>query len=116
MKDCLGEIMLLAEVMVPQNGYRNILSLTNNYKNVVVSAERSRKTGITRVFIKNTPEGWWLALRIISMGAGKLYILKEISIMDIPSKILELGFKEKKWKPEFKDIIDGELRRWRLKE
>jgi hypothetical protein len=107
--------MILVEVLIPKNVYTKILTKKRRgvFGDVILEVRRSKGANVTRVFIKNSPKGWWAALRILREGAGKLYILKEVSYMDIPSKVLEIGMKER-WSPEFERIIEEELRRWGL--
>jgi alpha-amylase/alpha-mannosidase (GH57 family) len=105
--------MILVEVLIPKNVYTRILMQMRRgaFRDVILEMRKSK--GATRVFLKNSPKGWWAALRILREGAGKLYVLKEVSYMDIPSKVLEIGMKER-WSPEFERIIEEELRRWGL--
>ncbi|MEM1673225.1 MAG: hypothetical protein QW448_04560 [Thermofilaceae archaeon] len=63
------------------------------------------------MLLEETPKGWWLALRILKEGTGRLYILKEVKYLDIPSKIMELSFKDV-WDPEYSQVIEEELRKW----
>jgi hypothetical protein len=107
--------MILVEVLIPKNVYTRILTKKRKgvFGDVILEMRRPKGANITRVFLKNSPKGWWAALRILREGAGKLYILKEVSYMDMPSKVLEIGMKER-WSPEFERIIEEELRRWGL--
>jgi hypothetical protein len=108
--------MLLVEVSAPWYIYRRILMRQRRgWDDVIIEINKSRK-GVIRVFIKDTPKGWWLALRILRDGVGDLYILKKVGYMDIPSKVLEIGFTKNRWSPIYEGIIDEELRKWRLAE
>ena len=108
--------MLLVEVNVPNYVYKRLLlrRKLGAYKGIVRDIVKSRKSGITRVFIEDCPKGWWVALKILREGTGKLYILKEVKYMDVPSKVMELSMK-RRWRPEYEKEIDEELRRWGLK-
>jgi hypothetical protein len=107
--------MLLAEVSAPWYIYRRILMRQRRgWDDVIIEINKSRK-GVIRVFIKDTPKGWWVALRILHEGVGDLYILKKVGYMDIPSKVLEIGMKDR-WSPEYEGIIGEELRKWGLVE
>lgn len=107
--------MLLVEISVPKSIYWKIHKWKKGiFGDVILELSSSRGSGVTRVFIKNTPKGWWLALRILHEGAGNLYILKRVGYMDIPSKVMEICFKNKQWRPVFEGIIDEELRKWGL--
>ncbi len=110
-----GEKMLLIEVLVPQYVHNRIVALSKQtYKDVVKEVTRSRTSGVTRVFIEDCPKGWWVALKILREGSGKLYLLREVKYMDIPSKVMELSMK-RRWRPEYGEEIEEELRRWGLK-
>jgi hypothetical protein len=111
----LGGVVLLVEISAPRSIYWKIVKWrkSNVLGDVILELSRSRGSGVTRAFIKNTPKGWWLALRILHEGAGNLYMLKKVDYMDIPSKIMEIGMKDR-WSPEFEGIIDEELRKWGL--
>jgi len=107
--------MLMVEVNVPQYIHQRIIvRASKSYKDIIKEITRSRTTGITRVFIEDCPKGWWAALKILREGSGKLYILKEIKYMDIPSKVMEISMK-RRWRPEYEKEIDEELRRWGLR-
>lgn len=107
-------IMLLVELNIPQYVYQRIAKARKNYKDVIKEITRSKSSGLTRVFIKDCPRGWWVALKILREGSGKLYLLREFKYMDMPSKIMELSM-EGYWKPEYEKVIEEELRRWGLK-
>jgi hypothetical protein len=107
----------LVEISAPWNIYPKIYKWrkSNVLGDVILELSRSRGSGVIRVFIKDTPKGWWLALRILRDGVGNLYMLKKVGYMDIPSKVLEIGMKDR-WSPEYEGIIDEELRKWGLVE
>jgi len=107
---------ILVEVNIPKYIYQRILlrKKLGAYRGVVEDIVKSRKSGITRVFIKYCPKGWWVALKILREGSGKLYILEEVSYMDVPSRVMELSMK-RRWKPEYEEIIERELKKWGLK-
>jgi hypothetical protein len=110
-----GEIVILVEIQIPPYIHKKIASRTRkSYNDVVREVTRSRKTGLTRIFIENCPKGWWLALALLREGAGTMYILRSVGIMDIPSKVLELS--KESWKLEFESVIEEELKKWGLKE
>jgi len=107
--------MLLVEINVPFYVYQRLyVRSKSSFKDVIKEIVRSRRSGLTRVFIEDCPKGWWAALKILREGTGKLYILKEVKYMDVPSKIMELSMK-RRWRPEYEKEIDEELRRWGLK-
>jgi hypothetical protein len=108
--------MLLVEVSIPAYVYKKLLRSSKNggLKDVVVDVTRSRRSNIVRVIIRDIPKGWWVALRILREGTGKLYMLKEVSYLDIPSKVLKLSM-DIKWKQEYEKVVDEELRRWGLR-
>jgi len=107
--------MLLVEITVPQYVHNRIVVLSKRtYRDVVKEVTRSKASGITRVFIEDCPRGWWLALKILREGTGKLYVLREVKYMDVPSKVMELSMKHK-WKPEYEKEIEEELKRWGLR-
>ena len=107
--------MLLVEVNVPQYVHKRIITASKQtYRDVIKEITRSKTSGITRVFVEDCPRGWWVALKILREGTGKLYILKEVKYMDVPSKVMELSMK-RRWRPEYEKEIDKELRRWGLK-
>jgi hypothetical protein len=113
----LGGVVLLVEISVPKSIYRKFYMWKKSkvFGDVILEVSSSRGSGVTRVFIKNTPKGWWLALRILREGAGDLYMLKKVGYMDIPSKVLEIGMKDR-WSPIYEGIIGEELRKWGLVE
>ena len=108
--------MLLVEIRAPYYVYKRILLRKKQgaYKDIIKDLVRSRKSGITRVFIEDCPKGWWVALKILREGIGKLYMLEEIKYMDIPSRVMELSMK-RLWKPAYEGVIEEELKKWRLK-
>lgn len=107
--------MLLVEVSVPLYVHTRILKASKQtYSDVVKEVTRSRANGLTRVFIEDCPKGWWVALKILREGSGKLYVLREVKYMDIPSKVMELSMK-RRWRPEYGEIIERELKEWGLK-
>ena len=65
------------------------------------------------MYIEDCPKGWWVALKILREGYGKLYVLREVKYMDIPSKLMELSM-ERRWRPEYERVIEEELSRWGL--
>lgn len=75
---------------------------------------KSRASGLTRVFIEESPMGWWVALKLINMGTGKLYVVREVGYLDVPSVVMELARKPT-WKPEYAEVIERELKAWGLK-
>ncbi|MEM4562963.1 MAG: hypothetical protein QXI55_03485 [Thermofilum sp.] len=104
--------MLLVEVLLPKYVHRRIASkLLRQHREVVKSVIRHTKTRTAYVLLEETPKGWWLALRILKEGAGRLYILREVKYLDIPSKIMELSFKDA-WDPEYSQVIEEELKKW----
>ena len=107
--------MILVEIRAPYYVYKKILlrKRQGTYKDIVKDLVRSRKSGVTRVFIENCPKGWWVALKILREGSGKLYILEEVSYMDVPSKVIELSMK-RRWRPKYEEIIRKELKKWGL--
>jgi len=108
--------MLLVEVSLPTYVYRKIFrsSKEGRLKDVVVDITKSRKSNMVMVLIKDVPKGWWAALKILREGTGKLYMLKEVSYLDIPSKVLKLSMISG-WKSEYEEIVNKELKRWGLK-
>ncbi|MCC6057265.1 MAG: hypothetical protein LM583_11360 [Desulfurococcaceae archaeon] len=107
--------MLLISINLPNYVYRKlrILMKSNEYKDVIKDMVKSRKTGSIIILIENSPKGWWLALKILREGSGKLYMIKEVTYMDIPSKVMELSM-DAEWKSGYDKIIKEELRRWGL--
>jgi len=109
-----GDNMLLVEMNVPRYMYMQIVALAKgNYRDVIREVTKSKSTGFTRVFIEDSPKGWWVALKILRKGSGRLYLLREVKYMDIPSKLMELSM-ELYWKPEYEKVIEEELKRWGL--
>jgi len=108
--------MLLVEVSIPAYTYKRLLrrSKKGSFKDVVVDVTRSRRSNTVKVIIRDVPKGWWVALRILREGTGKLYMLKEVSYLDIPSKVLKLSM-DIEWKQEYEKVIDEELKRWGLR-
>ena len=107
--------MLIVELNVPRYIYQRIyMRIRKGYRDVVKDIVKSRKSGIVRVFIEDSPRGWWVALKVLREGSGKLYVVKEVKYMDIPSKVMELSMK-RRWNPEYGQIIEEELRKWGLK-
>ena len=76
---------------------------------------KSRSAGLTRIFIEESPLGWWIALKLINMGTGKLYVVREVGYLDVPSVVMELAMKPA-WKPEYAEVIEKELKAWGLKQ
>jgi hypothetical protein len=108
--------MLMVELYVPRYEWKRIIDLIKkSYKDVVIEMTKARASGIIRIFIKDCPKGWWLAMKLSWRGLGKIYMLKRVDYIDIPSVIIELS-KKRIWKPEYEDIIEKELRKWGLKE
>jgi len=107
--------MLLVEMNVPRFVHEQIVTMSKqDYRDVVIEVTRSKASGLTRVFIKDSSKGWWVALKILQKGSGKLYLLREVKYMDIPSKLMELSM-ERYWRSEYEKVIEEELRRWGLK-
>jgi hypothetical protein len=86
---------------------------SDEYKDIIKDVVKSRKSGTIIILIENSPKGWWLVLKILREGTGKLYTIKEVAYMDIPSKVMELSM-DAEWKPEYDNIIKEELKRWGL--
>lgn len=107
--------MLLVEMSLPRYVHNQLASRARRwYKDAVKNLVRDIKSSTTFVFLEESPRGWWVALRILREGTGKLYMVREIKYMDVPSKIMELSFEEK-WDPKYNHIIEEELNRWGLK-
>jgi len=107
--------MLLVEVLVPRYQHKHIVAMSKQlYKDVIKEVTRSRATHITRAFIEDSPKGWWVALKILREALGRLYILKEVKYLDIPSKVMELSMSHL-WDLKYEEIIEEELRKWGLK-
>ncbi len=105
---------MLVEVNIPQYVHQRIIvRARKNYRDVIKEVSRSRTSGVTRVFIEDCPKGWWVALKILREGSGKLYLLREVKYMEIPSKVMEISMK-RRWKPEYEEIIKKELDEWGL--
>lgn len=109
---------MLVELNVPKYVYMRLFGRKRKvspYKDVIKEITRSKSTGATRVFIEDSPKGWWVAVKIFREGGfGKLYVLREVKYLDIPSKVMELSM-ERNWKPEYEEIIEEELRKWGLR-
>jgi len=107
--------MLLILINLPNYVYRRLRALmkSKEYKDTIKDIVKSRKSGVVIIFIENSPKGWWLVLKILREGIGRLYTIKEVTYMDIPSRVVELSM-EAKWKPEYDNIIKEELKRWGL--
>jgi len=107
--------MLLVLINLPNYVYRRlrILMKSDEYKDIIKDVVKSRKSGTIIILIENSPKGWWLVLKILREGTGKLYTIKEVAYMDIPSKVMELSM-DAEWKPEYDNIIKEELKRWGL--
>ena len=73
-----------------------------------------KRGGRTLIFLKNTPKGWWFAVKFMREFSGKLYILNQVGYMDIPSRLMELSF-QKRWKPEYEKEIETVLETWGVK-
>jgi len=107
--------MLLVEMNIPYFVHNRIVTMSKqSYRDVVKEITRSKSSGLTRVFIEDCPKGWWVALKMLREGSGKLYLLREVKYMDIPSKLMELSMK-RYWEPEYEKVIEEELKRWGLK-
>ena len=109
----VGSELILVKIKAPYYVYRKILSQRRQgtYKGII--KDLIKKSDVIWVFIKNCPKGWWVALRILRESPGKLYILKEVNYMDVPSKVIELSA-EYEWKPEYEEMIKKELEGWGL--
>ena len=106
--------MLMVEVKVPTYVHQRIfMRVKKNYTDVTAEITRVKGKNNTRLIIDETPKGWWLALRILREGQGKLYHLKEIQYMEIPSKLMELSFKNR-WDDSWEELIRKELKKWGL--
>jgi len=110
--------MVLELVVVVDNmtriEYKRILRLWKIHKDTIEDIVKKRESK-TIIFLKDTPKGWWLAVRLMRECSGKLYILKEVGYMDIPSKLMELSF-ERRWRLEYESIVERELKNWGLKD
>ena len=106
--------MIMVELEVPFYVYARLWKRLKRHSDVVKEISRSGSTHTTRIFIEDSPRGWWLALKILREGVGKLYILREVKYLEIPSKLMELSTK-RKWELEYEKIIAEELARWGLK-
>lgn len=109
-----SESMLLVEIRLPKYLHRKLANrLKSRYNDVVRKILRHAKSNTTFVLLERSPKGWWLALRILREGEGKLHIIETVKYLDIPSRVLELSFKEE-WKPEYSQVIEKELVEWGL--
>jgi hypothetical protein len=107
--------MLVIEAKLPHREHKKLRDLMKKkgFKKILKGVIKSPKAGITTIFIENSPKGLWLALRILHRGNGKLYLLKEINPMDIPSRIIELSL-ESEWRANYSKIIKEELEKWEV--
>jgi len=106
--------MLMVEISIPRYVHKKLRkNIRRAYNDIVKEVVRSRSS-VTRVFIEDCPKGWWLALQILREGSGRLYLMKEVKYIDIPSKVMELSMKHE-WSPEYENEIEEELRKWGLK-
>ena len=104
--------MMLVELAgIPMHVHRQIRKQLQRHVDVTIDVLRSRKNRVTRVFLKETPKGWWLALRIMTKGPSKLYRLVEISEVDVPSALLEASLKNR-WTPELERRVAKALEEW----
>ncbi len=63
--------LLMVELNIPRYVHIRINEASKRtYKDVIKEVSRSRKSGITRVFIEDCPRGWWVALKILREGTG----------------------------------------------
>ena len=107
------KLLVVIESII-KSEYTRILELRKNHKDAIEDVIK-KKGGRTTIFLKDTPKGWWLAVRLVRECSGKLYILKEVGYMDIPSKLMELSF-ERRWRLEYESIVERELKNWGLKD
>lgn len=108
-------ILLLVEVTLPGYAHKRLYSKVRRlYKDTLQNFVRDGRKNTTYVFLKDSPKGWWVALSILREGAGKLYMVKEVKYMDIPSMIMELSFKEE-WSSQYEQVIEEQLEKWGLK-
>lgn len=75
----------------------------------IVDILRSRR-GTTYVFIRETPKGWWLALRIKMKGPSRLYRLVEVKELDLPSALLKASLR-RKWASSLEKEVSKALRK-----
>jgi len=79
------------------------------YRDTITDVIRSRVTNTTRVIIKETPKGWWLALRIKMKGPSRLYRLVEVKELDLPSALLKASLK-RRWTPSLEREVSKALK------
>lgn len=107
------KLIIVIEKPIIKIEYDRILKLRKRHEDTIEDIIRKRN-GKTIIFLKNTPKGWWLAVKLVREYSGKLHILNEVGYMDIPSRLMELSF-ERRWKPEYESEIKKELEKWGLR-
>ena len=106
------EMLVIVVEEITKAKYHRVHSFRRNHKDAINDIiKRSDKMII---FLKNTPKGWWLAIKFMREFSGKLYILNQVGYMDIPSRLMELSF-EKRWKIEYEKEIEDVLKKWGVK-
>ena len=102
--------MLMVELKeIPRYIHLQIKYRQRKHEDIIVDVLRSRKTDTTRIFIEDTPKGWWLALRIMMKGPSRLYRLVEVKELDLPSVLLKASLK-RRWTPELEREVSKALR------
>jgi len=103
--------VIMIELTLPLLEHRRLFAnMKMYYRDVVIEISRSKSIGVTRIFLEDTPKGWWLATRLLRKYPGKLYKLQETKYIDIPSKIMELS--RKRWNPKMNEEIERALKEW----
>lgn len=102
--------MLVELEGIPRYIHKQIRNMEYKHKNTIIDVSRSRSTNTTRVFIKETPKGWWLALRIKMKGPSKLFRLVEVKELDLPSVLLKASLR-RRWTPRLEGEVSKALRK-----
>jgi len=89
-------MILLVELKgAPRHIHKRIRNMKYTYKDTIIDVIKSRATNTTRVIIKETPKGWWLALRVKMKAPSRLYRLVEMKELDLPSILLKASLKRR---------------------
>ncbi|GEM_PF-7036850 len=71
---------------------------------------RSRRS--LKIVFKKSPYSFWIILRLLSKNIGKLFIMREINPLDIPSGLLKLS--ECEWNEEVERKISRAMSKWKI--
>ncbi len=103
--------LLMVELAgIPRSTYQQIKRMKErSHQDIIIDLYRNRSANITRILIKGTAKGWWLALRIKMKGPSKLYRLAEVKELDLPSTLLKASLK-RRWTSNLEREVSRALR------